>query len=527
MGNHIMPKSIYLKTIQEILEKARKRTNDAQYEGETGGDDAEGSYSDPTDEVDDSDEYGGLNSASEDDDKNDAADQWLQQQQSKGSRFNEEDGSKNEEDVGENDDEMQQNVPMQADAGAKSKSQAKSKEKIGPDIDPDRLGALKKVTGHWLQHAEQLKNMRSDARVNPVLFGEGHRAAAHNSVHEDFVSAHRALTNSPDFTKLTGVQKMRAEVAFKKDWMNKNPDHNLNAGAAVAGAHQMHGKALDLHNKEMNARKAHILAGGQGTSSEGAMSSQEAAQHVGAGKDEDGGYQSSVVSDPAAVFASRFKNQLAGTKAPKTSESEENESLASPEMKLARHPLLDHPDNKKLINDFVSDYHPLIMRNANRARKKAMDMGLTDEKIDMGDLQSAGLHGLMQAAHDYHPESGSTFKAHANGKIGGLMQSHFASMDYVPKDMRAEMKSKEKGSIGEGASLATKQPESVSEQMVHGQPMQVQRFAPQKASSAPAPAPATPVKDLIANSGHADAANMADRHSRIAAQTVIRRKGGA
>ena len=61
--------------------------------------------------------------------------------------------------------------------------------------------------------------------------------------------------------------------------------------------------------------------------------------------------------------------------------------------------------------------------------------------------------------------------------------------------------------------------------MVHGQPMQVQRFAPQKAPSAPAPA-ATPVKDLIANSGHADAANMADRHSRIAAQTIIRRKGG-
>ena len=91
-----MPKYIFLKTIQEILEKARKRTNDAQYEGETGGDDAEGSYSDPTDEVDDSDEYGGLGSVDEDDDKNDAADQWLKQQ-SKGSRLNEEDGSKNEE----------------------------------------------------------------------------------------------------------------------------------------------------------------------------------------------------------------------------------------------------------------------------------------------------------------------------------------------------------------------------------------------------------------------------------------------
>ena len=45
-----MPKSIYLKTIQEILEKARKRTNDAQYEGETGGDhaDQEGGEPQPT-----------------------------------------------------------------------------------------------------------------------------------------------------------------------------------------------------------------------------------------------------------------------------------------------------------------------------------------------------------------------------------------------------------------------------------------------------------------------------------------------
>jgi hypothetical protein len=497
LTNHIyhqMDKSKPLETIKKLLQKARSKIDDAEWDP-----DAE-AYGDVGAEGEDLADLTQRDSL--DDQEGDAADQWLKQH---GRDKNEEASSENERDDGQTDDELSsmqdvQNETKESPSQEGTKAQGKTKE-VMPDIDPDRLAALKGVAHHWLNHADQIKKMSSDARSNPHLFAEGHRISAHNAAHEDFNSAYQAFVNSDDYKKMSNVQKMRAEVKFKKDFQEKNPDHAINAANAVAEAHQMHDKAKDLHNKEMDARKAHILMGGAVSDSD--ISREMAAQHVGGAKDDEGSSQTSMIRDPAAAFAAQYQEQLKGEQAPKVSEADESLQLDSPDKKTAMHPALKDPHNKKLINDFVSDYHPLIVKSVNKARKRASALGVPEDKVDVSALHEAGLHGLMQAVHDYHPESGSTFHAHAGAKMRGLMQSHLSSLDYIPKDTRAKMKAREKGIItSPPVKVETSQPVSAPE------------------VSAPAPVQST-AKDVIASSSHPAATDMADRLKRI----VVRKKG--
>lgn len=485
------------KIIADLLEKARNNIRE-EYDPE------EDAYGDNQDS-----EHDGLSVRdSLNDDGEDEADKWLKEhgQKQKGVS-NEKTSSDDQEDVGNDESATQDPVPVQDVPSSSEKGRkAQSKEKIN-DLDPDRLSALKGVAGHWLNQADQVKKLRADPRANPVLFAEGHRIAAHNAAHEGYNDAYQKFIGSDEYKAMSTTQKMRAEVKFKKEFQEKNPDHHLNAGSAVGAAHAMHDKAQDLHEKERNARIAHIQAGGQ--SGGETFSAEEAAQHVGGAEDEEGGHTASMVNDPAATFAAANADYISQMKKPKTKASEEDESLDAAEMKIARHPALSDPKNKKLLDDFVKEYHPLIARNAHRARSQAMSRGITEDKIDMGALHEAGLHGLMQAVHDYHPESGSTFKAHANGKMGGLMQSHLGSLDYIPKDIRAQAKAIKNG-------------------VIKPQPVQEQAEAPSEAPSeaVSTAAPKVSAKDVIASSGHPAAADIADRHARINTQRVVVRKKG-
>lgn len=473
-----------LEKLKDILAKAKKRLSDE--------------YDPDADEGDN--ELEGMTEFNPDDKQGDSADEWLSQNDPKK-------GKKNEKAIGQDEVAALGDAAETGSQKEEARQSGKTSQEKIKELDPERLKALKAVSPHWLSHADQQKKQSADARSNPHLFAEGHRQAAHNAAHGDFNSAYHEYINGEDYKKMSPTQKMRAEVKFKKEFQEKNPDYHKNAAVAMGKAHEMYDKAKDLHSKEMNARRAHILAGGQGSSAD-TFSAAEAAQHVGGQKDDEGGYTSSTIKDPAAAFASKYSDHLLGETKPVVTEAEEHESLDNPEKNIIKHPALADPKNKKLIEDFFKEYHPTIMRSASRARSQAIANGVPEDKIDMSGLHEAGMHGLMQAVHDYSPEVGSSFKAHAHGKMQGLMQSHLASQDYIPRDMRSKMKAKEKGV------LSGKAPESAP---------------PSEAVSGQTPAaPAAPkVHDIVAASGHPQAADITDRLKRADAHRsiVIRKKG--
>jgi hypothetical protein len=375
--------------------------------------------------------------------------------------------------------------------------------KIVQDIDPERLSRLKDVAKHWLNHSDQIRKQRADAKKNPHLFAEGHRIAAHNTAHADFNTAHQELLNSDEYKNLDPFSQMEKELTFKKEWQARNPDFHHNASRAVGEAHGTHAKAKDAYKNELANKKAHILTGGQGAADQ-TFSAQEAAQHVGGGKDDDGMYSSTIIQDPSSSFAAANKAYLAAHSKPRT--MEDYEELESPEMKVIKHPSLDHPENKKMLNDFFKDHHPLIQRAVKRAKDKANDSGISDDMVDMGTLHEVGMRGLMHALNDYNPEVGS-FKNHANNKMAGMMQSHIAGHDPVPRDMRAQAKFFDQHKDADWSKLKQEAPE------------------PAPAAAAPAPAqsvaPKTDIHQTIANSGHPNSADMADRVKRV----IVRKKG--
>ena len=60
--------------------------------------------------------------------------------------------------------------------------------------------------------------------------------------------------------------------------------------------------------------------------------------------------------------------------------------------------------------------------------------------VDLDDLISAGLIGLMQALERYKPEKGFKFKTYAEFRIRGAMIDELRTQDWCPKGMRQKAK---------------------------------------------------------------------------------------
>jgi RNA polymerase sigma factor for flagellar operon FliA len=55
------------------------------------------------------------------------------------------------------------------------------------------------------------------------------------------------------------------------------------------------------------------------------------------------------------------------------------------------------------------------------------------DHVDEGDLNSAGLVGLLQALRNYDPACGSSFEAYARLRVRGAMLDELRRMDWVPR----------------------------------------------------------------------------------------------
>lgn len=92
----------------------------------------------------------------------------------------------------------------------------------------------------------------------------------------------------------------------------------------------------------------------------------------------------------------------------------------------------------KLRDQLIMDYAPLIRFVAQRIATRL------PSNIDIDDLISAGVIGLMDAIEKYDPSRDNKFKTYAEFRIRGAILDELRSQDWVPRSVRDKAKRIEK-----------------------------------------------------------------------------------
>ncbi len=88
--------------------------------------------------------------------------------------------------------------------------------------------------------------------------------------------------------------------------------------------------------------------------------------------------------------------------------------------------------NQTLRNQLMERYLPLVKYNAERVWAKL------PEGVDLNDLMSAGVFGLMDAIEAYDMERGVKFETYCVPRIRGAMLDELRTMDWVPRLVRSK-----------------------------------------------------------------------------------------
>lgn len=88
--------------------------------------------------------------------------------------------------------------------------------------------------------------------------------------------------------------------------------------------------------------------------------------------------------------------------------------------------------NKELRNRLIENYFPLVRFNAERVWAKLPD------GVDLNDLISAGVFGLMDAIEAFDLERGVKFETYCVPRIRGAMLDELRTMDWVPRLVRSK-----------------------------------------------------------------------------------------
>lgn len=84
-----------------------------------------------------------------------------------------------------------------------------------------------------------------------------------------------------------------------------------------------------------------------------------------------------------------------------------------------------------LRNLLIERYLPLVKYNAERVHAKLPD------EVDIEDLMSAGIFGLMDAIDGYDPGRGVKFETYVAPRIRGAILDELRNMDWVPRLVRS------------------------------------------------------------------------------------------
>lgn len=88
--------------------------------------------------------------------------------------------------------------------------------------------------------------------------------------------------------------------------------------------------------------------------------------------------------------------------------------------------------NQALRNRLMERYLPLVKYNAERVWAKL------PEGVDLNDLMSAGVFGLMDAIEAYDMDRGVKFETYCVPRIRGAMLDELRTMDWVPRLVRSK-----------------------------------------------------------------------------------------
>ena len=444
-----------LKTIQDLLEKARKRLSDEEPDA-SDRDDNESSYNETEPEVGES---------------SDDADRWLKDKPNHSDSEGHEEYTPGEDEEAHQEDAAKQEISVKklsprvpekgmqirraADQGKPADVRGNSKY---PQPTRDELNEMRQYTRPWEQRERDRAKLEADPRINPIKHHDGRLIEARNLSHSDRQQAYGKFQESPDYQAADPITQMEMDAQFHKDWHGKNPDHIHNALRAHSEANKKGLEAQQLHTANKDEAIRHVGSGG---AQAGSMSVEEGLQHLGQEREEDetpGG----ISHDPSASFAAGnqdFINQYMANYDKKAKKPMSSAELADYDpgtradvaRVLGDHPALKDPRKKAKVDSFFAKYQPAMTQNARQAIKK---MGLDESKgeIDYGLLHEAGMRGLFQSINDYdhdHPSKAS-FVTHMNRKAQGLMQAALKTQDQVPQALRTAAKqfNSQQGSSG-------------------------------------------------------------------------------
>ncbi len=88
--------------------------------------------------------------------------------------------------------------------------------------------------------------------------------------------------------------------------------------------------------------------------------------------------------------------------------------------------------NQRLRNALIERYLPLVRFNAERVWQKLPD------GVDLNDLMSAGVFGLMDAIEAFDIDRGVKFETYCVPRIRGAMLDELRTMDWVPRLVRSK-----------------------------------------------------------------------------------------
>lgn len=185
------------------------------------------------------------------------------------------------------------------------------------------LGELRGIAGHWLERADRQSKLSADPEKNPMKYASGKMLQAHEEATKDYNKAYSDFLESDEVKGKKGLDRHKAIQAWKQKWKGENPDYHKNL-SSMSDAQKHMKEANELYGKNIHDKLMHIVTGGMADPSN-QMSAEEAAQHVGGSKEEEGGHQASIIKDPSASFAAanqpfmeHARGQSTYTRGPKT-----------------------------------------------------------------------------------------------------------------------------------------------------------------------------------------------------------------
>lgn len=176
------------------------------------------------------------------------------------------------------------------------------KSGISPSMMSDKMrGDLKPLAKQWLEEHDRQEKAKADPESNTVKRQSGQLAAAYDKHMGGFQNEYDKFLNSDAVKGLKGKARHQAVTKWQQDWEDQNPQHKQGQAEVSSAAKQF---AYDQSKAKQTVadKHQHIMSGGQ--SSGETMSAQEALQHLGGGKTEEG-YQGTITQDPSASFAAR------------------------------------------------------------------------------------------------------------------------------------------------------------------------------------------------------------------------------